>query len=259
MRLIFVLLLLVLIIVNASVGSAQRRDDIAKKREAEQLLNGKYTFEQLLQREPGAISNAKRVFALTTDTEIKQRLASVLLSLGEKDPVYFDYLKQEAEHALQNDMPWPTLYDEHGAKRSTTVNTLNPDFLKWCKEHHEDPASAFEAAYYEVPVPWYNLAAAGDQRSYSLLIQGLHSHNLMIQVWAAMGLAKLQDPGAIDPIIAAVRNAPAETHDAMAKVLLHFQDSKAQAAADELFAHKEYLEPLRQQIKQQGLKELFPY
>ena len=156
-------------------------------------------------------------------------------------------------------MPWPTLYDEHGAKRSTTVNTLNPDFLKWCKEHHEDPASAFEAAYYEVPVPWYNLAAAGDQRSYSLLIQGLHSHNLMIQVWAAMGLAKLQDPGAIDPIIAAVRNAPAETHDAMAKVLLHFQDSKAQAAADELFAHKEYLEPLRQQIKQQGLKELFPY
>lgn len=232
----------------------------ANEKKAQGLLNDKaHTFEDLLKRDPGAISNAKEVFVLSKDPVLKQRVASLLVSLGEKDPIYFDYLKQHAEQSLKNDMPWPNLYDEHGNKRSKTIDTLNPEFLRWCKEHHQDPASTFEAAYYEIPVPWYYLAASDDARAYPLLVQGLHSHNFMIQVWASWGLAKLQDPRAIDEIISAVRRAPGETHDSIARALLHFPDPKAQAAADNLFVNKDYLEALRKEIKQKGLKDLFPY
>lgn len=241
-------------------AETQGRNTQANEEKARGLLNDKrYTFEDLLAGKPETVANAKQIFALTTDPPIKQRFASILLSIGVKDQIYYDYLVSEAQKALDSDMPWPTLYDEHGNKRSKTIDTLDPAFLKWCKEHHQDPRSAFDAAYYEIPVPWYYLAAAGDARAYPLLIQGLHSHNFMIQAWASSGLAKLQDPRAIDEIIGAVQKAPVETHDAVAKALLHFRDPKAQSAADNLITNKEYLEVLRQEIKIKGLKELFPY
>lgn len=255
------LVFVVVALVAANPGYTQTASEPdANEKKAQGLLNDKaHTFEDLLKRDPGAISNAKKFFVLSKDPGLKQRVASLLVSLREKDPIYFDYLKQQAEQSLKNDMPWPTLYDEHGNKRSKTMDTLNPEFLRWCKEHHQDPASTFEAAYYEIPVPWYYLAASGDARAYPLLIQGLHSHNFMIQTWASWGLARLQDPRAIDEIIGAVRNAPMETRDATAKALLHFPDLKAQAAADALFTNKEYLEALRKEIKVKGSKDLFPY
>jgi hypothetical protein len=73
-----------------------------------------YTFEDLLHGNTQAIADDRQLFALTCDAADKRRIAGILISLGVKDQVYFDYLVNGAKEALKNDMPWPTAYDENG-------------------------------------------------------------------------------------------------------------------------------------------------
>lgn len=244
----------------AADGRAQdQKKNAAKSNEqkAQELLNDKtYSFEDLLNAKPGAVADAKKIFALASDSNIKQRAASILLSIGLRDPVYFDYLSREAEKALRNDTPWPTLYDKDG---NTVRKTFNPDFLKWCERRHVKKSDAFEAVYYRIPVSWNHFAAAGDPRSYDLLIKGLHSHNLMISALSAEGLAKLQDPRAIDEIIAAYHRAPAETRNTVSRALVFFPDPRAQAAAEEFIKDKSTLALYRKEAEAKGAKALFGY
>ena len=140
----------------------------------------------------------------------KRRIASVLLTLGVTDRVYFEYLVGEVKKGLDNQMPWPTAYDEHGRlnqnitpefiawckkqgldpndPKYTSYRSADPVFLEWSMKRHLNLNNARYAAYYEIPEGWYDLAAARDPRAYDLLIQGLHSHNLMIAAVAAKGL-----------------------------------------------------------------------
>lgn len=229
------------------------------ERAQELLKDQRYSLDDLLQGNPDAVVIAKQIFALTGDSNTKQRIASILVHISTKDSTYFEYLVTEAEKALSNDMPWPTLYDKDGNKKSKTLDSLNPEFLKWCEKHNVDPADAFHAAYYEIPVPWYHLAAAGDPRTYGLLIKGLRSPNPMIVTCASHGLARLQDPRAIDEIILASYRAPLEARYAIAESLLYFPNEKAQQAADEIIVDKKSLSELKKQIQAKGIKWLFSY
>lgn len=224
---------------------------------AQQLLNDKkYTFEDMLGKDPGAVSNAKAIFALTNDTEIKERVASILLSVGIHDEIYFDYLTGEAKKALahDHDTPLPFLYGEQ--KLPTGAN---PAFNDWCKAHGVGFWSMEKIYFYQIPVAWYFLGAAADPRSYDLLISGLHSQNLMIVSWAATGLAKLQDPRAIPELIAVGREATGQALSGIVQSLLYFPDPKAQAAAEELLPQKQknLLDVYRTEKKQSGIKGLF--
>lgn len=252
---------------------------------AQELLNDRtYTFEDLLNKNPGAIADEKKLFALTSDAKVKRRVASILITLGVKDRAYFDYLVSEAKKGLNNEMPWPSAYDEHGRLNTNAT----PAFIAWCKKHGIDPNdphyasykaadpvwlewcmrrhlnlnNSRYAAYYEIPDGWYDLAAARDPRAYDLLIQGLHSHNLMIAADAARGLARLQDPRAVDELISTGRRVPGEARGAIADALLYFNDAKAQAAAEELsavFDNKQLFDFKRQEAKTKGVKGLYPY
>ena len=142
----------------------------SNQRKAQELLNNKkYPFQDLLNGKPGAVANAKEIFALSDDPKVKLRMASILLRIGKGEQVHFDYLTEEAKQALEyaNSMPWPMLYDKEG---NVVLRKANPEFLKWCASHKLDPSDTYEAAYYEVPRPWYFLAAAGDPRAYDLLL-----------------------------------------------------------------------------------------
>lgn len=226
----------------------------------QQLAHDKsHTFQDLLNREPQAVANAKEYFVLVKDPKIKQRVASVLLSIGVRQSLYLDYLTSAAKQALSNDMPWPTLYDTNGETVSKTIDTLNPAFLKWCESHHQYPRSAYEAAYYEIPSPWYHLAAAGDPRAYDLLLAGLHARNPVIASTAARGLAKLGDKRAINEIIAAYHRAPAELRKDFAIDLLYFDDPKAQTSAKELLDDPALVDAWKKEIQQSGIKLLFGY
>lgn len=88
------------------IQAASRTDNNEEK--TQQLSNGKlYNFQALLNKNPGDVTNSKAVFALTVDTTTKQRIASILLSIGVKDQVYFDYLTDEAKKALGHDHDMP--------------------------------------------------------------------------------------------------------------------------------------------------------
>jgi hypothetical protein len=127
-------------------GSAQESNRAKSNDDkVQELLNDpRYPFEDLLKAKPGAVANAEQIFALTGDHELKQRMASVLVSIGVKDQVYYDYLVHAATEALNNDMPWPSMYDEHG---KLNRKADNPAFVAWCKKHGLNPNDEGYAAY----------------------------------------------------------------------------------------------------------------
>ena len=193
---------------------------------------------------------------LSRATEGKLRIASILLSIGIRSRTYFDYLARAAAKALahDHDMPWPVLYDDHGEPQS-----LNPALNDWCAAHGVGFWDMHDVAVYEISSPWYFLAAAGDPRAYDLLVKGLHSRNLMIVATAAQGLGKLQDPRAVDELIATGRQVPGEARFGAGQALLFFSDPRAQAAAEEFIPNKTTLEHQRQDIKTRGKHALFPW
>lgn len=242
-----------------SFGSIGQSKGQSNQQKVQELLNNKkYSFQDLLRGDPGAVANAKEIFRLSDDPDTKERLASVLLCIGKGDQVHYDYLVVQATKSLKyaDSMPWPTLYDKDG---NVVPKRPNPEFLKWCQAHKLDAWDTFEAAYYTVPIPWLNLAAAGDPRAYGLLIKGLHSSNVMISMYAAYGLARLHAPRAIDEIISVGYRAPLETRNDIGRALLFFPDAKAQAAADALIKDKKALADWRAEAKSKGTKMLFPY
>jgi hypothetical protein len=188
----------------------------------------KHSFQDILNKNPAAISNLEDIFAVTSQVELKQRIASILMRIGVRDSAYFDFLVGEAKKALEIDAPWGELFDDKTGK----VTGINPAFLEWCRKHHRNPYEAFEEARYEVPVPWFYLAAAGDPRAYDLLMNGLQAENIMIAALAAQGLAKLQDPRAINELITLSRHGALGIRFQMAEALWFFADPRAQAAAD---------------------------
>lgn len=227
---------------------------------AQQLLNDKkrYSFQDLLNKNPEGVADAEEVFALTNDTQTKMRLASILLSLGVKDQTYFDFLAGQAKKALAHDrdMPWPLLYDDQKAQKA-----LNPALNDWCKAHGVDFWDMDRVEFYEMPISWYNLAAAGDPRAYDLLVKGLHSQNLAIAAMAAQGLAKLQDPRAINELIAVGRQVPGEALGGVVQSLLYFEDPMAQEAAETLLPEKQkpLLDFYRSQKKAKGMRAMFQW
>jgi hypothetical protein len=215
------------------------------------------TFEDLLAKDARAVANSEKIFALTMDTDRRLRIASILASIGVKDKIYSDYLMGEAEKALKHDhdMPWPFLYSEDGSKQSAA----NPRLIDWCQRYRRDFWEIEKMEVYEIPNAWYFLGASGDPRSYDVLERGLHSPNLMIVVSAAQGLAKLQDPRAIDELIAVGHHLPGEVRALIAESLLLLSMPEAQAAAEELAPEKERLKLQRDDIQARGIKVLFPW
>lgn len=280
---------LIAVICPISSGIAQEatqtKTDDEKAKELMELNNKKHVFQDLLNGDPEAVAIDKQVFALSTDPELKERIGSILISIGVKDQAYFDYLAKAAKQALDNDVPWPSLYDERGRinhkadhpafvawckkhgldpkdERNAPLRTANPEFLDWCIAHDVRPMNARHDSYYEIPLPWYFVAAAHDPRFYDLLMQGLHSHNLMIAGWAAEGLVRLQDPKALDELIAVGRRMPAEISFMFATSLVRLPDPKAQAAAEEIadaFGDRKMWELFRDDAKKKGVNGLFEW
>jgi PBS lyase HEAT-like repeat-containing protein len=280
-RLVFICLAAVLCARAQHPHRLKTNDEKAR----ELLDNKEHTFEDLLRGEPKAVANAKEIFRLSSDAMVKRRTAGVLITVGVTDRIYFEYLVSEAKKALDNPMPWPTAYDDHGRinqnvtpafiawckkqgiddandPKLAAYRASDPVFLEWTMKRHLNLNNTRYAAYYEIPIPWYDLAAARDPRAYDLLVQGLHSHNLMIASVAAKGLAKLQDPRAIDVLITVGRRVPGEARAGIMEALLYFDDPKAQAAAEELadvLDNKHLFELIRANAKKYGVKGLFPY
>ena len=95
--------LFALIIINLTgIKNASSQQASVPKTNEEQIqeLHKRYTFEELLNRNPGAIEADKQLFVLSSDPIEKRRIAGILMRIGVKDQVYFDYLTSGAKETL---------------------------------------------------------------------------------------------------------------------------------------------------------------
>jgi HEAT repeat protein len=171
----------------------------------------------------------------------KAKIASALVRLGDKDPIYWDFLEKQATLALDSDAPYPGSFDSRG---KAVPRELSPEFVEWAKSQHIAPESLAETAMYKLPGRLLLLAETGDPRGLPLLRRAMSSRNYMIQAVAAKGLAKLLDKDSIPLIIEACQRAPMDAAPGIAEALVYFDDPQAQMAAEK-FLPKDFLQAIR--------------
>ncbi len=174
-----------------------------------------------------AIPDLEKQFASAPEFIDKAKVAQVLLALGDKKDVYWNYLAELADSILESDAPNPMQFDAEGKG----VPGLSPDWVAWAKAHNQ-PASAGEDAIYVYPGIIGLLGMTRDPRAIPLLRQALAFPNYMIQTAATMGLAEMQDKSSVPLIIDACKRAPAEVAEVMARSLVYFDAPEAQNAVD---------------------------
>ncbi len=195
----------------------------------------------------------KEQFALKHDAQTKGVLASALVTLGDKEQVYWDFLAEQATEAIESDIPFPRDFDSQG---KMLKDHFSPAFLQWAKNHSLSPGNAGQLAGYELPGKLMLLASTGDPRGVQLLRRALSSHNYILAVIASKGLAKLQDKDSIPMIVEAAQKAPSAMSAGIAYALLYFDDPRAQDAAAMFIPDRDDREAIRKEIKE-GKTTLF--
>jgi hypothetical protein len=174
-----------------------------------------------------AIPILEEQFARTQDETNKGKIASSLVTLGDKDNTYWNYLLQQATLAVDSDLPFPIDY----AQADKSSVQFPPDLIAWAKAHNVSANSAAEGALYDLPGKLLLLGSTGEPRGTPLLQRALLSRNPLIVVAAAKGLAQSQDKDSIPLIIAACRANPTLAA-LIAEPLVYFDDPRAQRAVD---------------------------
>jgi hypothetical protein len=177
--------------------------------------------------------------------ENELHIASILIRLGAKDDVYWNYLAEQVQAALKINIPFPLKIEAQEGPNPPT----NPEFLAWAKSRNRDQNVTFMFEFSVLPSPVLFLATTDDSRGIPLLRQGLKSANPMIQMVSAKGLAGLRDKESVPLIIAACEKASASERTALAESLLYFDDPQAQTYAALNLPKKNYA-AVRQRIAQ---------
>ncbi|HEX4231075.1 MAG TPA: HEAT repeat domain-containing protein [Bryobacteraceae bacterium] len=177
-----------------------------------------------------AIPGLKKQFELAQDGLSKDSMASALVRLGDKDPIWWEYVAQQATAAIESDAPCPMGFDLNGK----TVPGPSSEFIAWAKVHSLTINAAEEIAVRELPGKVAFLAETRDRRAIPLLQRALSSPNVLIQTRAAQALEEFQDKGSIPLIVGACRRAPADAAAAIANFsLARWGDPDAKNAASE--------------------------
>ncbi len=175
-----------------------------------------------------AIPALRAQFAHTTDLSTKMKIVDGLVRLGDKDNTYWNFLLQQVTLAVYSDLPDPF----HDSQGKATGRQLSPEFKAWIQAHQVDTSTAINSALFDLPGKVMLLGETGDPRGIPLLRRALRSHNYLIVVMAAKGLAQIQDKQSIPLIIAAIQGAPPEYRVLIAEPLVYFDDALAQNAVD---------------------------
>jgi hypothetical protein len=211
-----------------------------------EVKGGNFAYVDQVEKEAGgdrAIPILRDLFRETRDPTTQDYIASKLVSLGEKDDVYWDFVMGQARGVVESGAPSPFLFDEHG---KAIQGKVSPEFVAWAKTHYTsaDPLGPM----YDFPVKLGLLAKTGDSRAIPLLRRGLLAPNYLIESSAAMGLVILKDKESVPLILEACKRAPAEAASAIAISLLEFHDPEVQHAA-EPYLNKDLVDALHQQKK----------
>lgn len=176
-----------------------------------------------------AIPILKDQFARSQVSSEKEKIASALVRLGDKDEAYWNLLVKQATTAIESDAPDFVRIDEND---KASNQQPSQEFIDWVKAKKLDPQTAASKWLYGDPGSVIDLGVTGDPRAIPLLRRALLSHNFLIQHAAAQGLAEIRDKDSILLIIAACKKGPADSSALIAESLVFFDDPQAQSAVD---------------------------
>ena len=75
----------------------------------------------LKQGDRNAIPALERLFVRVEDDSQKQRIASLLVSIGDTNDIYFDYLADAARQAVESDIVYPLKFGRCGSCHSWRI------------------------------------------------------------------------------------------------------------------------------------------
>jgi HEAT repeat protein len=174
-----------------------------------------------------AIPTLEKYYNRTTDADIRAGVASALVSMGDQNDAYWDYLVKLATPALESDAPTPL-----GVNAGSPKDIISPQLKEWASSHELSVEAATKLAMFDLPMGLAPLAKTGDPRGVPMLRKALLSPNLFIETLGAAGLAEAKDEASVPLIINAYERAPPEMAHMFADSLLFFDDPEAQ----EIFA-----------------------
>jgi hypothetical protein len=171
-----------------------------------------------------ALPVLEQYYARTSDSQIKEGVASALVRMGDKNDAYWAYLVELATPASESDAPYPI--DERAQKGDKDI--YSPEFKAWASAHNLSVEAASKMAMMDLPGGLSPLAQTGDPRGVPLLRKALMSPNILIAGLAAAGLAQAQDKDSIPMIIDACKRVTPIMAHFLADPLLFFDDPDAQ-------------------------------
>jgi HEAT repeat protein len=162
----------------------------------------------------------KKTFLNTQDELDKARTASALISLGDKDDIYWDFLLRLETSLLEGEVSSAVKSDSQGKP----IEGPSSDEA-WAKQNRE-----FNEMLTFVEI----VAETRDPRGVRLLRRALSSPNSETQNIAASGLARAQDRDSVPLIIDVCKNAAPDVASVIAaNALVYFDDPRAQSAVDQ--------------------------
>jgi hypothetical protein len=197
----------------------------------------------------------KEKFSTSSDPTMKAATASALIQLGAQEPVYWDFVYNQAKPAIYTDAPFPLVFDSTGTVRK---KELLPAFVAWAQLHQLPPVDASWQQVYDYPGRLTWLAVTGDPRALAPLRLTLNSPNYYLQWVSARGLAKLHDSSSIPLIIRDCAAAPSSMGSLIARALLYFDDDRASAAAAKYILDRQLLDDLRRQSSKKDADPFWP-
>jgi len=237
----------------AGTKSSGNLDNVDLQREAESALDriqqndvgqgivdATYYIELAAHVEPGrAIPVLEAYFARSHESDLRNEIASVLVSLGDEDPQFWNLILSQAQSALSEDAPDP--FGMEGVSGHTSPCTSEA-FLNWAKNRNLTHDEACKEAMQGVPEKFRPLADAGDRRAIPVLQKALNAQNSLIQVMAAHGLVLTGDRDAITLVIEAIERAPQNQARHLADSLIEADDPRAESVVHQYMPDVNFLE-----------------
>lgn len=173
-----------------------------------------------------AIPVLEAYFDRAHESDLRSEIASVLVSLGDKDPRFWNLILSQAQSALGEDPPDSFSTDGAGGNSAPCTSAA---FLNWAKRRNLSPDEACEEASVDIEERIRPLVHTGDPRVIPILKGALQSQNPLIQEMAAQGLVLTRDRDAITLVIEAIKHASLNDARDLADTLIESDDPRAEA------------------------------
>ncbi len=183
--------------------------------------------------ETGAHADPKRVipvleayFDRSHEQDLQNELASVLVSIGDTDPRFWNLILALAKAAIDSDVPDPFgMENPAGPSQPCASSALHG----WASANNLSVEDACRQATMDIPQKLLPLAHTGDPRAVPVLQEALKSRNSLIQSIAVQGLVLTQDRDSVTLILALIQRVSHFQAQSLASILIESNDPRTDA------------------------------